>query len=325
VSTQIDHAEAVSRVPSALRASLRCPRCRSTLQAEIDVLACTACNARYPCVDGVPVLIDEERSLFDIASIVQQAAVSRSTPQRGSRLGALLPTLSRNYRAADNFRLLRSELDAAGARSVLIVGGGTEPLGIDELLRPGGLDVVETDVFIGSATTAVCDAHQIPFADETFDAVIVQGVICYLQDPAAALGEIWRVLKLDGWVYSETPFVQQVTGGRFDFVRYTGIGHRRLFQRFTEHSSGPVGGPAMVLAWSWHYFLLTIASTRRMRSLMSALARLTAFWLLPLDRWLGRRPWTIDAASGVFFLGRKDTVTLPDREVIRGYTGGVGV
>jgi SAM-dependent methyltransferase len=42
------------------------------------------------------------------------------------------------------------------------------------------------------------DVRQLPYADQSFDAAFVHGVIEYLPDPAAAFGEIRRVLKVGG-------------------------------------------------------------------------------------------------------------------------------
>ena len=58
-------------------------------------------------------------------------------------------------------------------------------------------------------------------------------------------------------MYAETPFMQQVCVARFDFTRFTHLGHRRLFRWFDEVRSGPVCGPGMALAWSYQYFLLS--------------------------------------------------------------------
>jgi SAM-dependent methyltransferase len=304
-------------------AKLRCPRCKQNLEAEGSGLHCTNtdCGNRYPVVDGIPVLFNEEFSLFRNDAV---HSVVFKPPEDGGlrrRIKAMIPTLSRNYRATENYRVLRRLLEDGGGRSVLVVGGGTAAIGIRELKHSSGIDIVETDVFIGPETQAVCDAHDLPFADNSFDAVIIQGVICYLQQPERAVGEIHRVLKQGGLVYSETPFVQQITGGRFDCVRYTPVGHRRLFRHFTEVGSGPIGGPGMVLAWAWHYFLLSLASGKRSRSAMSMLARLTAFPLPPLDRWLARRPWAIDTASGVYFLGRRSDAAVAEEEILSSYSG----
>ena len=49
--------------------------------------------------------------------------------------------------------------------------------------------------------------------------------------------------------------------------------------------------------------------------------RLTAFWLKYFDHLLIDRPGGIDAASGVFFLGRRSDTALPDAELIAQYRG----
>ncbi len=57
--------------------------------------------------------------------------------------------------------------------------------------------------------------------------------------------EIHRVLKDDGIVYADTPFMQQVHEGAYDFTRFTLSGHRWLFKNFalldsTVWSAAPV-------------------------------------------------------------------------------------
>jgi uncharacterized protein YbaR (Trm112 family) len=47
-------------MPSLLAAHLGllvCPVCHGSLAIAADVVACTACQRRYPIVDGLPVLI----------------------------------------------------------------------------------------------------------------------------------------------------------------------------------------------------------------------------------------------------------------------------
>ena len=68
------------------------------------------------------------------------------------------------------------------------------------------------------------------------------------------------MLKGRGVVYAETPFMQQVHMGPYDFTRFTHSGHRRLFRRFEEVESGAVCGPGMALAWAYQYFLLSFAT-----------------------------------------------------------------
>jgi SAM-dependent methyltransferase len=169
----------------------------------------------------------------------------------------------------------------------------------------------------------VSDAHDIPFADATFDGVVIQAVLHAVIDPRRAIAEVHRVLKPSGLLYVEVPFAQQNCEGAYDFYRYTHLGLRRLLRDFEELRSGAQGGPGMAMAWAYQYFLYSLTSSRRGRLLAHIAARLTISWLVFFDRFLVDRPAALDAASGVYFLGRKSEVPLSDRELVRQYRGSV--
>jgi len=82
--------------------------------------------------------------------------------------------------------------------------------------------------------------HTIFFDASSFDGVIIQAVLEHVVEPNHCVEEIHRVLKENGLVYSETPFMQQVHLGRYDFTRFTHLGHRRLFRKFKEICGGAV-------------------------------------------------------------------------------------
>src|SRR4030095_5533360 len=204
---------------------------------------------------------------------------------------------------------------------VLVVGGSLLGAGMQSLADDSALERVGTDVTFGPLTSLVCDAHDLPFEDGCFDAVVVQAVLEHVTDRPRSVEEIHRVLGDRGLVYAETPFIQQVHMGRYDFTRYTHSGHRWLFRQFEEIDSGAVGGPGMALAWSYQYFLLSFASSRALRGALRAFAQLTSFPLKYVDRLLMDKPGALDAASGFFFVGRKSVSTLSDRELTRYYRG----
>lgn len=320
-------ASVTSRLDSELLRLLRCPVCRAELEEEASTLVCTDshCRSVFPVVDGIPVLINERESLFHIEEIVAGRAVSAKVNASTwkQRVVDALPQLGRNYRAAENYARLRDELRRRPGvkKRVLVVGGGVLGCGVELIADDPTIELFETDVFFGPRARYVVDAHDLPFRDGLFDAVIMQGVLGALIDPNKAIGEIERVLQPDGLIYVETPFVQQVCMGRFDFQRYSHLGLRRLFSSFEEIRSGAQAGPAMALAWSYQYLLWSFVNSRRGRSLMLAVARLTAWWLPHIDRFLLDRPAGIDGASGVFFLGRKSERRLSSRELIALYRG----
>lgn len=322
----------MSTVPAALRLSpelqarLRCPACRGRLSRCGETLCCTvaACGAVYPIVDGRPILIHEANSLFRIADFTAGARSPLTQERRGlaAAVNRLIPSISRNLAAAGNFERLSDLLLArADAPRVLVVGCGAGGVGIAALQAHSEIEIVQTDVALGPLPALICDSHDLPFDDGTFDAVVAQAVLEYVADPVRCVAEFHRVLGDGGFVYAETPFMQQVHGGRYDFTRYTHLGHRRLFRQFEELDSGATGGPGMALAWAWQYFLWSFTTSRLVRKALQAVAGITAFWLKYLDPWLLRRPAAWDAAAGFYFLGRKSEQIVADREIIRRYHG----
>jgi SAM-dependent methyltransferase len=275
---------------------------------------------RYPRVGGIAVLLGERTSLVSPAHATN--APEASDGPVGSRLRNLIPANGRSRGSRRNYEQLGSLVshNGHGQARVLVLGGRTLGTGLEELLS-APVELVETDIAVGPRTMVVCDAQQLPFADETFDAVVAQAVLSVVPDPPTAVAEIHRLLADGGLVYAENSFMQQVWGGAFDFHRWTDRGHRRLFSGFEEIAGGMVDGPATTLAWSWEFFLLSFARSRLTRRVLGAIGRFTAFWLTYLDAILASRPASIDGASALFFLGRKTASHVTDQEIVAGYRG----
>lgn len=306
----------------ALQALLRCPCCREELTSSEDILSCTGCGTKFPVVEGVPVLLNEPSSIFTMKDVIGHRDTFFPDTRSGRFKAALrrfVPSLNWNLKATANYHRLGALLARRARRRVLVVGGSIVGTGLDALT---GVELVESDIALGAGRVLlICDAHDIPFADGTFDGVVAQAVLEHVVDPQRCVDEMHRVLAPEGMIYSETPFMQQVHAGRYDFTRFTHLGHRRLFRRFEEIDSGAACGPGMALAWSYQYFLLSFARTHVARGVLKAFAALTSCWLRLFDRYLIDRPGTLDAASGYYFLGRKCQQVLADRDLIQTYRG----
>jgi SAM-dependent methyltransferase len=303
---------------------LRCPATGARLRREGAELKTDDGARRYPIVDGVPVLVAHERSLFARALAGAQPPPPRSRAARAARrIAAALPSDSANAGTAPLVaRLLERLLESAPHPRVLVVGGGTLGAGMAPVLDHPAVDATETDVWLGPRTQLVCDGHDLPFADGTFDAVVCQAVLEHVLDPPRVVAEMHRVLRPSGLLYAEIPFMQQVHEGAYDLTRYTYVGQRRLFRSFDELASGPVCGPAMALAWSVRYLAVTLAgSSARARAVISHLVPLATFWLPWLDRRLIGMPGAMDAASSIGFLGRRRETPLGDDEIVAAYRG----
>ena len=304
---------------------LRCPVCKSRLELHIDQIKCSRpdCGIDFPLVDGIPILINDKSSIFSIADIVSQHnTATHSRPTVIKRLAdSILPSISTNITSAQHYehfsQLLLQQSDTP---KVLVLGGRILGQGMQALRLQSTDSLIETDITFGPRTKLICDAHDIPFADETFEGVIIQAVLNQAVNPYQCVKEIHRVLKTGGLVYAETPFMQQVLN-RYDFTRFTNLGHRRLFGRFDEIDSGAACGPGMALAWAYYYFLLSFAQTTFARKLMHAIASLTSFYLKYFDYYLIQKSAAIDAASSYYFVGRKSEQVLADRDLIFLYKG----
>ena len=122
-------------------------------------------------------------------------------------------------------------------------------------------------------------------------------------------------------MYAETPFMQQVHLGKYDFHRFTHLGHRRLFRYFTEIDSGAVCGPGMSLAWAYSNFIFSFFRSKKMRKLLIPFTNLTSFFWKYFDYFLIDKPGTLDAASGYYFLGKKSELPISDEELLKQYKG----
>ena len=226
--------------------------------------------------------------------------------------------LKSNPVGADNAERLLGELAPAAASPVILeIGGGTPGPGSDALRSAPVGRFISFDVYASPYVDFIADAHEIPLADSSVDAVWIQAVLEHVIDPRRVVEEIHRVLVDGGLVYAETPFMQQVHEGACDFTRFTHSGHRWLFREFDEVASGDIAGAGTVLIWSIRYFVRTITGSEN----LARVAGLPFFWLRFFDR-LGPRRKRLDAASAFYFLGRKSAESLGEGELIRYYGGG---
>jgi len=309
---------------------LRCPRCGAELSPPTETaLACSSerCGERYPIAADRPVLIDESQSIFRKESYLAASGSKAAVGADESR-GALaewirrLPSPSVNLSARRCLTRMRNSILAHGsAPIVLVVGGGIMGKGMRMLMEDSSIRPINIDVSPQSDAVMFCDAHSLPFASGSIDAVVVQAVLEHVADPVQCAAEIWRVLRPGGVVYSELPFMQEVHQEGYDFTRFSHMGQRRLFRRFAEMESGVVAGPGTTLAWAWRYFLAAFAPTKSAAKVLYWIGRVTGMLFEQADYFLGQRPGAHDAASCIYFLGTKADGVVTDSELVSGYRG----
>ena len=301
-------------------ALLRCVVCEAELGpdgATCTNAACAHAREPYRTVEGQPVLIDPA------ASIVDPGTVAWNEPKPRGAAHAVLSVLDRpNAVAARVGARLAADLAARGGRrTVLVIGGGTIGSGLDALYTAPELDVLAFDIFPTKFTQFVADAHRMPLRDGAVDAVVVQAVLEHVLDPWRVAAEIHRVLAPDGLVYADTPFLQPVHEGPYDFTRFTESGHRWLFRGFELIESGVVAGPGTQFASSLAHAARSVVPLRGVNAVVRFAA--TPLGML-IDRFAARRP-AVDGASAVYFYGRRSDRPIQPRDMIAHYRGAQGI
>ncbi|MGC9269484.1 class I SAM-dependent methyltransferase [Acidiphilium sp.] len=300
-----------------------CPRCGAALEPRAVLWLCAdpACHyhvAGFPVTFGQPVLVDFETSIFERAAYVDcsGSVLPRDDSGQGLRTRLRRAVLGHNRVAATmGATLRRLALEMTAKPRILVIGGGAIGSGLDEIYADPKIEIVGTDVYASPNTRLVADGHALPFRPGVFDAVVIQAVLEHVLEPQKVVAEIHRVLRPEGLVYADTPFMQQVHEAAFDFTRFTRSGHRWLFRCFTEIESGTVGGAGTSLLWSMRYYLRAFG----VRNQVATLAVVPFVWLRLLERFARPAP-NADAASGHYFLGRRaDRPILREKDMIAYY------
>lgn len=303
---------------SELMTLLRCPKTGLALRTDAGSLRCSdSCPCDYKVVDGFPLVIDFDNSILQREGF--DALAPSVNRQSYAGLNKLLKSIAATPHSVttDNIQHLRGLLDQSeGPYKILVVGGGTVGHGMEELYLLPQYKVVSFDIYASAKSHFVADAHDIPLPDNYFDAVIIQAVLEHVLEPATVVEQIHRVLKPSGIVYSETPFMQHVHEGAYDFTRFTELGHRYLFKKFQRIRAGALSGAGTQLQWSLEYFFRSLFRSRN----IGKLAKLCFFWLQFFDRVIPVK-YNVDAAGGVYFLGRKSTFELSKADIISLYQG----
>ena len=282
--------------------ALVCPRIRQPLRWEGNKsLVSQDGQHRYRMVKGtVPVLLEDEDWAAQYAASSEQMS-SEYTPRLSHRLALkarLRAALAREYRlpAAETAfrRLFDGQVDDALCLSV--GGGPTRPHPSLTNLNIAPFPNVEV----------VADAHLLPYADGSVDAIYCEAVLEHLSDPDQAVREMHRVLKPGGQVFAVTPFLQAYHGYPSHFQNFTITGHQQLFlaRGFTVSEAGPCVGP--VNAWiTLNAVFLRQYLPRPFGALLALLWQAVSAPLRVLDRRLTAAANGYVFASTTYVLARK--------------------
>lgn len=300
---------------------LICPVCRHKISFNDHFIKCFVCGNEFPVINSIPILINEDDSIFNIKDYTAPIVTQKQRIKRNIKyLLSLLPSLSNNLSSKRNFQLLQKLLSDKVKPKILIIGGAQITTDTEMIINSNNI-VIESDIYIGERTQIILDSHHIPFENETFDLIIFQAVLEHVADPYKCIQEAHRVLNSDGLIFAATPFMQQVHMKAFDFTRFTHLGHRRLFREFEEIESGVFAGTGVALGWSIRAFTNSFFNNKYINKIFQLIVSFLFFWLKYFDYIIRNKRGTYDGASGFYFIGRKSNKILSDKELIKLFRG----
>ncbi len=152
------------------------------------------------------------------------------------RDSAILPYTESTYHRRSVYSLARQYQHLVRGRA-LHIGGGHDFWLLQTAQQPVSLDMARYE-----GIDVLGDALELPFSDNSFDAVVALEVLEHVKSPSGMIGEIHRVLKPGGAVILSTPFVWKVHRTPKDYWRFTSDSLNMLFEGFGRIEVLPVNG-----------------------------------------------------------------------------------
>ena len=160
----------------------------------------------------------------------------------------------------------------------------------------------------------VGDIHALPVESDSFDCVFCTGTLEHVTDPWKAVREIHRVLKPDGIVHLDVPFIQGFHADPNDYWRFTKEGLRLLCNEFEELDCGVHIGPSCGMVWVIREWADSLTSNRYLSNSFLAIAAIATAPFKYLDYIAIHSSRSHRVASAVFFRGRKRSGPQEQRE-----------
>jgi len=163
-------------------------------------------------------------------------------------------------------------------------------------------EVVALDAVSADGVSVLGFADRLPFADQSFDTVLVTEVLEHIENAERAVGELFRILRPGGHALITVPYFYPTHEAPYDYRRFTHFGLTDVLRRhdFDVVDIEAKGGPGLLLA---HFFALALSRGLESRTNGQGLDR----WLArPQEAWIRRRHSVqsdVNSLAGIISLG----------------------
>ena len=172
-------------------------------------------------------------------------------------------------------------------------------------------EIANMDMFPYDSVNITCDIANLPLKTSSIDIIINSAVLEHVPNPEKVVGEIHRVLKDRGIVYSFIPFIQGFHASPYDFSRRTIEGMKVLYKDFDIIEVKPSGGPTSGFLWVFQEWLAILLSfgIKPLHKLIWAVLLLALWPVKFLDILLLKHPMAHNISSGFVLIGKKNATS----------------
>jgi SAM-dependent methyltransferase len=252
----------------------------------------------YTVLRGLPMLIADEDVVKKYAKSSVQMNDEYTVEYLVKQESWFYRLRAHDYRSEASIQARDAIFANAGKASVCVSIGGGPTRAHPRLLNLNIGPFPNVDI--------VADAHQLPYADNSVDAIHCEAVFEHLHTPTAAAAEIFRVLKSRGKAYVCTPFLQTYHGYPSHYQNFTLTGHVALFERagLKILESGTCVGPTFVLRNMVSVFVANYTPFP-INFLLRAIWAVISLVIAPFDILLRKRHDSHIMASTTYLLAEK--------------------
>lgn len=196
---------------------------------------------------------------------------------------------------------LKSLMDQYGTEKIILnIGSGPHYI----LNRK---DTINIDIFAFNEVDIVADASDLPIEDEAVDLIITTGMLEHVGYPDMVVKEMYRVLKTNGNIFCDFPFMQPFHAAPNDYYRWTAIGISKLFSKFKNIKIRIAAGPTSGMLWvvqEWVAILFSCGN-KTLHDIIFVLLMIATFPIKLLDIIAILFPNAEKISSGFFITANK--------------------
>jgi SAM-dependent methyltransferase len=284
----------VLRIPQA-EGALACSTCHGVLTASETAYACNGCGASYR--------VEDNRIFFE-----QYTAEDRTDHPDG-----LIYRLKRYMKVhyPGFFFLIYRLVSVRVAPSISTLAKTLPPhalmINIGAGAKPVDPALLNIDLVPEPGVDLIANAYRLPLRPASIDLLVAESLLEHLEDPAAAVKEMRRVLKPGGLLYIVTPFMVGFHSSPSDFYRWTIPGMELLLEGFQVTRAGVEIGPTGTLTMALREWLGVLLSFNS-RTLYQLWVLFFMILFIPLNAFdwlLARYNSATQIATSYYFIARK--------------------